>query len=223
MKKKIEENAEQRHRRMYENVRQRISTLVYPPGMMINETELAREFGVSRTPLRRVLQQLSYEGLLEIRNGVGTRVTDIDMKTFKDTYDLRILLAERMGSMSPNVPSEQHRETMTKLIQRAEQLRGPRDIEKYARLSDALEALVSDLIGSKPMREISGLLYYRVARIWYIFLPNLEWSDVVEELLGELRGMTDALTDSDVTAFGEVRAKYLRWMLKKVSRYISSG
>ncbi|SFT85620.1 hypothetical protein SAMN05192563_1004410 [Paraburkholderia aspalathi] len=73
------------------------------------------------------------------------------------------------------------------------------------------------------MREISGLLYYRVARIWYIFLPNLEWSDVVEELLGELRGMTDALTDSDVTAFGEVRAKYLRWMLKKVSRYISSG
>lgn len=222
MNKPTKLSADERQRSMYEIIRQRISILHYPPGMMINETQLATEFGVSRTPLRRVLQQLSYEGLLEIRNGVGTRVTDIDMKTFKDIYDLRILLAETMGSLSPNWATDRHRETLDELIARAEDLRGRRDIEGYAHLANDLSALICDLIGSAPMREITDLLYYRVARIWYTFLPNLDWDDVVEELLGELKGLSAALASSDLGTFGKVRATYLRWMLKKVSRYISS-
>ncbi|MER9801171.1 GntR family transcriptional regulator [Mesorhizobium sp. M0142] len=207
---------------MYDFIRRRIGILQYPPGMMINEMQLATEFGVSRTPLRRVLQQLSYEGLLEIRNGVGTRVTDIDMKTFKDIYDLRILLAETMGSLSPNWVTDRHRETLDELIARAEDLRGQRDIEGYAQLANDLATLICDLIGSKPMREMTDLLYYRVARIWYTFLPNLDWDDVMEELLSELKGLSDALSSNDLGTFGKVRATYLRWMLKKVSRYISS-
>ncbi|MER9256384.1 GntR family transcriptional regulator [Mesorhizobium sp. M0598] len=222
MNKAIKISADQRQRYMYESIRQRISILHYPPGMMINEMQLATEFGVSRTPLRRVLQQLSYEGLVEIRNGVGTRVTDIDMKTFKDIYDLRILLAEAMGSLSPNWVTDTHRDTHNELIARAGNLRGQRDIEGYAQLSNDLEALICDLIGSKPMREMTDLLYYRVARIWYTFMPNLDWDDVVGELLSELKGLSDALASNDLGTFGKVRATYLRWMLKKVSRYISS-
>ncbi|WP_181147717.1 GntR family transcriptional regulator [Ensifer aridi] len=216
------ENADQRQRRMYESIRQRISVLHYPPGMMINEMQLASEFGVSRTPLRRVLQQLSYEGLLEIRNGVGTRVTDIDMKTFKDIYDLRILLAEAMGTLSPNWVAVRHRKTLDELIGRAEELRNQRDIEAYAHLSNDLEALLSELVGSRPMREMMGVLYYQVARIWYTFLPNLEWDEVMEELLAELKGLSDALASNDVGTVGKVRATYMRLMLKNVSRYISS-
>ncbi|WP_095204441.1 GntR family transcriptional regulator [Mesorhizobium carmichaelinearum] len=222
MDRVIKETAEQRQRRMYESIRKRISILHYPPGMMINETQLASEFGVSRTPLRRVLQQLNYEGLLEIRNGVGTRVTDIDMKTFKDIYDLRILLAENMGTLSPNWITDRHRDVLKELIQRAEQLRGKPDIEEFAHLSNDLEALVNDLMGSIPMREISGVLYYRVARIWYTFLPNLEWDSVVEEVLAELNRLNDALLANDVGKLGKARADYVRRMLKKVSRYISS-
>lgn len=216
-------NADQRQRYMYESVRQRISILRYPPGMMIKEIQLASEFGVSRTPLRRVLQQLSYEGLLEIRNGVGTRVTDVDMKTFKDIYDLRILLAETMGSSSPNWITDRHRRTVNKLIARAEHLSGPGDIEAYAQLSNDLEALVCDLIDSEPMREMTDLLYYRVARIWYTFLPNFDWQEVSEEALGEIKDLSDALTSNDLGTFGKVRATYMRWTLKKVSRYISGG
>ena len=222
MKTRPKETSDQRQRRMYETLRGRISILEYPPGMMLNESVLAAEFGVSRTPLRRVLQQLGHEGLVEIRNGVGTTVTDIDMKTFKDIYDLRILLCDSMGSLSPKPVMARHRETMDALLARAEDLRGEQDVEGYAALCNDLEALVLELIGSRPLREMTDLLYYRVARIWYTFLPNLNWDAVVEELLTELRGCADALAANDVQAFGRVRATYLRWMLKKVSRYIAS-
>ena len=216
------ETSSERQRRMYESIRERISVLRYPPGMMLNESVLAAEFGVSRTPLRRVLQQLSYEGLLEIKNGVGTIVTDIDMKTFKDIYDLRILLADSMGTLSPSWVGERQVQTMNQLIERAKVMRAKQDVEAYAVLCNDLEALVIDLTGSKPLKEITDLLYYRVARIWYTFLPNLDWDEVVKELLAELGGMSDALAKNDVGSFGRVRSTYLRWMLKKVSRYISS-
>ena len=215
------ETTEERQRRMYESIRERISILQYPPGMMLNESILANEFGVSRTPLRRVLQQLGYEGLVEIRNGVGTIVTDIDMKTFKDIYDLRILLAESMGALSPKWITEQHKEKMQLFIDRAEALRGKQEVEGYAMLCNDLEALLTSLIGSKPLREMTDLLYYRVARIWYMFLPNFEWDEVVNELVAELHGMADAIETNDVAAVGKVRVVYLRWMLKKISRYIA--
>jgi DNA-binding GntR family transcriptional regulator len=44
----------------------------------LHEGTLAAEFGVSRTPIRQVLQKLAYERLVETRSGVGTIVARLD-------------------------------------------------------------------------------------------------------------------------------------------------
>ncbi|WP_407494423.1 GntR family transcriptional regulator [Pseudooceanicola sp. MF1-13] len=56
----------------------------------LHEGALATEFGVSRTPIRQVLQKLAYERLVETRSGVGTIVSplvagdrDRDVKVLK--------------------------------------------------------------------------------------------------------------------------------------------
>jgi DNA-binding GntR family transcriptional regulator len=43
----------------------------------LHEGNIAREFGVSRTPIRQVLQKLAYERLVETRSGVGTIVSPL--------------------------------------------------------------------------------------------------------------------------------------------------
>src|SRR4051794_16254292 len=93
---------------MYTQLRDRICTNRYPPGTILSETELATEFGVSRTPLRRVLQRLSYDGLVEIRNGVGNYVTDVDTRTVADLYRLRMRLAELIGEFSNEEDVPEH-------------------------------------------------------------------------------------------------------------------
>ena len=44
---------------------------------ILHEGMIATEFGVSRTPIRQVLQKLAYERLVETRSGVGTIVSPL--------------------------------------------------------------------------------------------------------------------------------------------------
>lgn len=219
----IKENSAARFERIYRTIRERISLLTYPPGSLLNETELAAEFGVSRTPLRSVLQRLFHEGLVNVTNGVGTRVTDIDMKTFKDIYDLRMILSENMGLLSPNKITAAHIHEIEQLTARSEALYEDKNVEAYARICNDLEELILDLIGSAPLREMTDVLYYRVARIWLTFLPNMDWNEEIKAHVGELKELGNALKQDDMVAFGQVRKHGLRTIMRRISTYMAGA
>ncbi len=50
---------------IYRKLRERIIFLEYEPGHILKEQVLAKEFGVSRTPLRTVLFRLEWEHLVK--------------------------------------------------------------------------------------------------------------------------------------------------------------
>ena len=99
--------ARERFERIYKTIRDRVCLLEYEPGARLGDEDLAREFGVSRTPLRRVLSRLESEGLLESRHGVGTFVTDVDLDGLLQVYQLRMQLAELIGKLDP-IPRQSH-------------------------------------------------------------------------------------------------------------------
>src|SRR3546814_13334553 len=86
-------SARNRFTAMRDEIRERICLLTYPPGTRLSEAALAAEFGVSRTPIRRVLAHLEAGGLVESRHGVGTVVTTIDLPLLREIYALRMRLA----------------------------------------------------------------------------------------------------------------------------------
>ena len=55
-------------------LKDRIVTLQYEPGKILNEIELSEEFGVSRTPIRTVFQQLESIKLVDIVPRYGVQV-----------------------------------------------------------------------------------------------------------------------------------------------------
>ena len=58
---------------IHDLLRDRICLRTYPPGSLLRESRLGAEFGISRTPVREVLQRLSTLGLVEVLNGVGVK------------------------------------------------------------------------------------------------------------------------------------------------------
>jgi DNA-binding GntR family transcriptional regulator len=62
------------------------------PGTKLSQVSLARQLGISRTPLREVLRMLQEEGLVVIEPNQRTRVAGLDPAELDDVYASRILL-----------------------------------------------------------------------------------------------------------------------------------
>ncbi|MBQ7247008.1 MAG: GntR family transcriptional regulator [Lachnospiraceae bacterium] len=63
------------YRRMYEALKIRIVQGEYAIGSMLpSELELEREFGISRTTVRRAIELLSRDGFIVVKQGFGTQV-----------------------------------------------------------------------------------------------------------------------------------------------------
>src|SRR2546421_6975169 len=63
-----------------------------PPGQRLKEEELARELGISRTPVREALLVLQTEGLVDAAPNRGAAVRSHDVDDLEDLYQLRALL-----------------------------------------------------------------------------------------------------------------------------------
>lgn len=62
------------------------------PGEKLNDTELAKYFSVSRTPVREAIQTLSDMGFVEIVPSCGTRVAPIDWSDIRECYEMIVYL-----------------------------------------------------------------------------------------------------------------------------------
>ena len=62
------------------------------PGQRLKEEELARQFGISRTPIREALLILQTEGAVVAARNRGVMVRSYDASELEDLYDLRGVL-----------------------------------------------------------------------------------------------------------------------------------
>lgn len=209
--------------KIYKTVREQIVLLKYPPGGMISENALASEFGVSRTPIRRVLQQLEFDGLVTTRQGVGTMTTTADLKSLKEVYMLRIKLAELIGELSP-VPSRDGDITeFDALLERSQKMCKTPDIEELGHINLAVNDSLVRFIANRPLREISDRLYYQTARVWPQILPDMNLVEEAEIMRMEIEQLISALRDNDMEKVGLYRRDHIANSLSRIQQYLGGG
>lgn len=77
--------------RTYHELRDAVLRRIIPPGTRLIETDLARQLGVSRTPVRDALARLATEGMADTLPSGGIVVRDIQNE-LADIYGLRQVL-----------------------------------------------------------------------------------------------------------------------------------
>ncbi|MFC3576141.1 GntR family transcriptional regulator [Streptomyces yaanensis] len=75
-----------------EGIKHRILTGQLTPGQALVETELAAQFGVSKTPVREALKTLAGTGLVVMSQYKGVTVRMVDADMAREVYDVRLLL-----------------------------------------------------------------------------------------------------------------------------------
>ncbi|RSM51797.1 GntR family transcriptional regulator [Actinoplanes sp. ATCC 53533] len=76
-----------------QQLRNEIVTSELPPGTLIKDAELAARLGVSITPVREAIAQLSVEGLIDIAPNRTRHVTKITQKSALELIDVMGVLA----------------------------------------------------------------------------------------------------------------------------------
>jgi DNA-binding GntR family transcriptional regulator len=110
---------------IHQEILQRLLDGKLAAGMRIDETKLAEELGISRTPLREALVQLELEDFLESRLGRGFWVTRLTRKDVCETYPM-VATLEALAVKSTNIDSFREKEA------------------ELERLAEAMEVATSD-------------------------------------------------------------------------------
>jgi DNA-binding GntR family transcriptional regulator len=207
--KKRASSSRQRFTAMYEEIRERICLLRYPPGMHLGEEALAAEFGVSRTPIRRVLTFLEADGLVESRHGVGTVVTDIDIDKLREIYALRMRLAEMIGDLNPRLRTPADLERLRTLLARCDELRECPDSAGYNRLNMAFARELTGIIGNSALREVTERLYYQAFRFFLASTARMDMREEVEIFRREMAETIAVLERGDMRAVGLIRRRHI--------------
>jgi len=71
----------------YEQIREMILSNELQPGSDLDEAQLIRQLGVSRTPIREAIIQLTVEGLVEVLPNRGARVSHIDLTVVREFFE----------------------------------------------------------------------------------------------------------------------------------------
>jgi DNA-binding GntR family transcriptional regulator len=77
---------------VHQHLRQLILDGTLPTGTVLNQAELARALGVSRTPMREAFRMLQEEGLIHAEPDRKAVVTGLDLDDLDAMYGARILL-----------------------------------------------------------------------------------------------------------------------------------
>ncbi len=223
-----DEGARGRFDRIYQTLRRRICLLDYAPASRLREEDLAEEFGVSRTPIRRVLVKLEAEGLLRSVHGVGTIVTDIEVDQLAQVYALRIELAELVGKLSPVTVDASLVASFHEIRGRCDRLLREGDPREFARINMDFFHLFNSLTTNEPLREISERLYYQTTRIWLKTASRLKDYDRLLDnefviFQREVADITEAVEQGDLAAAGHVRRAHIALSFRRIRQAAASA
>jgi DNA-binding GntR family transcriptional regulator len=92
-------------------LRKRIISGEFRDGEPLNQVAIAREYAISRIPLREAMRQLEAEGLLEFQPGKGAVVSSLSLDEIREVLDLRAnlepaLIAKAIPHHTPAVLEE---------------------------------------------------------------------------------------------------------------------
>jgi len=204
---------------IYNTLRKRILYLEYDPGQILKEQILAKEFGVSRTPLRTVLSRLEWEHLIKILPRTGIQVMELELNTITNVFQARLELEAVIGTMAAERFTKLHFNRLDGCLISCEQQLDNKDPRTLAALDMEIKHLFYEAAGNPFLIEMSDRLYSLTFRLWYfnmIKMDNKGWNQEVMAIKEDLANLVDLLHNNTPEQVGQARKAHLIKHLKRI-------
>ena len=195
------------HERIYETLRAEVISGQRKPGELLSEAELARSWGVSRSPIREALRQLEQHDLVRWAPRRGATVARLTVAGLRDIYEVREALESLSAGLAAERGSAADLAKMRDLAAEVEQAQDEGDYLRAIMLDDEFHRLMASTTRNRMLESQSGRVLDRVimARMMVREEPGR-----TQEIVHEHQGILDALGQRDAKKAAEMAALHVR-------------
>jgi len=195
---------------LHEEVASRLRTLIFDrrlsPGSWVDELALARQWGISRTPLREALKVLAVEGLVTAHPGRGCQVAEMSEDDAAQLFPVMAILEGRCALEAVQRASDADLRGLQVLHDELERCAAIGDVEGYYRANHVFHARVQELAGNPwlgrattELRKFMRLLRGR----------QLNWPGRMAASIAEHRALMQAFARRDAQAASTLMHNHL--------------
>jgi DNA-binding GntR family transcriptional regulator len=193
--------------KVYRALREEILSAKLGPEPIV-EAAVAREFGVSKTPVREALQQLTHEGLLLVLPRKGYLVRPMGVSDIMEILDLRRILEPPLAAAAARNRTPAQVEQLKQMLER--------DISQADGVEETRESLrehevIADLAGNGRAKSVVRSLLDETFRIPWL-APGLRLvrdNEHTEVLAAIVRGDADGAQQSMAVHLDTLKADTL--------------
>lgn len=165
-----------------DKIRQAIADGYLKPNQRLVESQIARELGMSRTPVREALKQLEVVGFVTTLTTGGVIVANYSPGQIRSMYEIREAL-ETMGMrLACQRATEEQIEKAREYHNRSFEAIRNRDIDQFIELNNGFHGELLNCCGNEQLSSLVEILRNpffdkRVAEL----LTDREWQDVINQ------------------------------------------
>ncbi|MDX1737996.1 MAG: GntR family transcriptional regulator, partial [Alphaproteobacteria bacterium] len=137
---------------IYEEVLDAILEQRLTPGTKLSEDALGEVFGVSRTIIRKVLQRLSHEKVVEIRPNRGAVVSVPSIKEARDTFDARRWIERGIVRRACENITSADIGLLTRLVQKENEAYAKGNMSEGIQLSGAFHLKLAEIADNETLQ-----------------------------------------------------------------------
>jgi DNA-binding GntR family transcriptional regulator len=159
------------HQEIVSRIRKMVQKGTLVRGQKVNEKDLCESMGVSRTPVREALRQLTSEGLIQLIPHKGAFVSQPCIEEISDLFEVMSVLEGTCARLAATHMKERDLQKIETLHKELEAHYQNRDHEAYLKTNHVFHVFIQELTGNRVLNDvINGLrqkiLLYRQRQLY---------------------------------------------------------
>ena len=145
-------------RPLYEEVAERLRTSIFShefaPGSWIDEQAIAKEYGISRTPMREAIKILAAEGLITMKMRRGAYVTEVSKSDLNQIFTVLALLEGQACRETAIKASEGQLEALDSIHMKLERAAADRDLDQFFSINQSFHDKLQEISNNPWMKRV---------------------------------------------------------------------
>jgi DNA-binding GntR family transcriptional regulator len=188
---------------LYEQVAERLRSRIFAhelaPGSWIDEQALAKEYGISRTPLREALKVLASEGLVVLKPRRGCYVTELSEQDIDEVFPVMAMLEGRVAEEAARRITGTDFSRLAAIHDELERQAAANDADRFFEANQRFHSALQDIAGNRYLAQLidDARKVIKLTR-----RDSLRLEGRLKQSLAEHREILDALRLKDAALAG---------------------